>query len=92
MSNWKDWVIFKPIKDVYNSLFNNDNGFSYRKGMSAFACFVAYKMSLDIKDDFVRERVIYAWQIVALAGIGLVAIPELIKFLNKSKDDKQDKT
>lgn len=87
MGNWKEWVIFKPIVDIYNSLFNNDKGISFRKGYAVIAIIYAYQLQLSILDDKVKEKIIYSWQLVGLLCIGLVTIPDLIKFLSSKKDE-----
>lgn len=81
--NYKNWIILRPVKDVYNSLFNNDKGISYRKGSSAFAIYAAYQLSISIQDDNVKKIAILFWLIFSAVGIGLVTIPDLIKYLNK---------
>lgn len=87
MSNWKNWVIFKPVFDFYNSFFNNDQGFSFRKLYASIALIFAYQLQTSILDDHVKQQVIYAWMMLGAVCIGLVTIPDLIKFLNKKDDE-----
>lgn len=87
MKNWKNWVIFKPLKDIYDSLFNNDNGFSFRKAAACFSiCGVGAEVTYSISDDQFKLYALYAWLTFASVCIGLVTIPDLIKFLNKPNE------
>lgn len=89
MKNWKEWVLIKPVFDLYNSFFNNDNGFSFRKVMAAFSVFcVAYKLSMSVTDDTKKVELVIYWLAFGALCIGLVTIPDLIKFLNKKEDEK----
>lgn len=90
--NLKNWTIFKPIIDLYNALFNNDNGFSFRKLGALFAMYSAYKLQLTLTTDSSRQTVIMAWMTFSSVCIGLVTIPDLIKFLNKDKTITETKT
>lgn len=88
--NYKNWVIFNPIKDFYNSLFNNCDGFSYRRGLGIFAAVVAFILSEKVTDQKVLQHVIASWQIMAAVCVGLITIPDLIKFaleLFKTKEE-----
>lgn len=87
----KEWVIFKPFIDLYNSLFNNDKGFSFRKLYAVFAIWAAYQLQLSVLDDKIKAAIILYWQVLGAVCIGLVTIPELIKFLNKNKPDETPK-
>jgi len=87
MKNWKNWVIFKPLKDFYNSLFNNNDGFSYRKILAGFSIFAAYKLSLDIESDEIKQHVIASWQILGATCIGLITVPQLITLFSNKKDE-----
>lgn len=81
--NWKKWVVFKPIVDFYNMMFVNDVGASLRKVGFVFSLFCAMDLQKSILDDNIKQIVISHWQIFGAVCIGLVTIPELIKFLNK---------
>lgn len=60
MKNWKNWVIFKPLKDIYDSLFNNDNGFSFRKAAACFSiCGVGAEVTYSISDDQFKLYALY---------------------------------
>lgn len=91
MKNWKNWIIFKPIKDFYNSLFNNNDGFSYRKGLGIFSAVVALHLSEQVTNDEVKQHIIASWQILCAICVGLITVPELIKFalqlFNKNKEE-----
>lgn len=80
--NWKNWVVFKPVVDFYHSLFNNNLGFSFRKGAAVFALWTAREISLNITDSAQMVACAASWKIFAAVCIGLVTIPELIKFLS----------
>jgi len=87
MKNWKEWIIFKPIIDVYNSFFNNDKGFSYRKLYAILAMHYAFALQQSIVDDTIKKWVIFGWMTLGATCIGLVTIPDLIKFLNKKDEN-----
>ncbi|HXP52193.1 MAG TPA: hypothetical protein VN922_19710 [Bacteroidia bacterium] len=90
--NWKQWIIFKPVFDLYHSLFNNDNGFSYRKLMAGFSVFMtAYKLSMSVTDNELKVKLVIVWLIFGAICIGLVTIPDLIKFLSANKQLDPDK-
>ena len=86
----KDWLIFKPFKDLYNSLFNNDSGFSFRKLYAILAMHYAFSLQQSIVDDQVKKIVIFGWMTLGATCIGLVTIPDLIKFLSTKKDEKAE--
>lgn len=92
-SNYKNWIILKPFKDFYNSLFNNNDGFSYRKGLGIFSALVALHLSEQITDDEVKQHVIASWQILCAICIGLITVQALIKFalqfFNKEKEEEK---
>ena len=79
------------LNDLWNSFLNNKEGASGRK-LSAFwaivvvATFISYKYTSN-------ENVLYmtiTWLVFALVCLGLVTIPELIKFLAELKNGKKD--
>jgi len=78
--------IFKPLSDLYHMFFTNDKGMSLRKGGFVFGLICAYRLQTSIVDDHVKQGVISSWQIFAAVCIGLVTIPELIKFLNRDNN------
>ena len=89
----KDWIIFRPIKDLYNSLFNNEEGFSFRKIAAIFSIIVvAAKETYSIVSDVYKFYAVVSWLVFAAVCIGLVTIPDLIKFLNKTKEEKDGTT
>lgn len=91
MKNWKEWAIFKPVVDLYHSFFNNDNGFSFRKLLAAFSIVgVAAKLSIAITDEPLKFKVIVVWLLFGAVCIGLVTIPELIKFIHINGKDDSD--
>ena len=90
--NYKNWLIFKPFIDIYNSFFNGNGGFSYRKLAGIYALYVARDLGLSIVDDNVKQNVIFYWQTFASVCIGLITIPQLITFLvTKSKEKSDEK-
>jgi hypothetical protein len=95
--NWKQWAVLKPLIDLYNSLFNNDKGFSYRKIAAGFSVFfVAYKISMQVTDDKLRVQLVEIWLTFGCICLGLITIPDLIKFLvtifaNKPVDTSSDR-
>lgn len=89
-SNYKNWLIFRPFKDFYYSLFNGNGGFSYRKIASVFALYAAYQLQLSITNDNVKQAVIASWQIFAAVCIGLITIPQLISFLSSKKPKENE--
>lgn len=78
--------IYYILNNLFNSLNTKDgNGWSARK-LSAFAgvC-IAIHSTARIIDAAILRDVIYGWQLFITVCLGLVTIPELIKFL-KSND------
>lgn len=90
----KEWTLIKPFSDLYHTLFTNDNGMSQRKVIAYYTVlFVAAKLSFSVTDEKIKADLVYSWQIFAGVCLGLVTVPELIKFLNKGKDEeKKDPT
>ena len=83
---WSDFWLFKPVKDLYNSLFASDGGFSFRKLGAAFGIFyIAAKLSLSVVDEKIKYDLVLVWLVFAAVCIGLVTIPDLIKFISTSK-------
>jgi len=71
----------KLIKDIYNSFFNNDNGFSARK-LTAFAGFcTAFKLSWSLEGED-RLHAVYAFLATGLLCLGIVTIQNIIDFKN----------
>lgn len=91
MKNWKNWIIFTPIKDVYNSLFNNDAGISFRKLYAVLAMHYAFNLQKSVTDDNVKKWIILAWMVLGATCIGLVTIPQLIQFLQEKKEKEEAK-
>jgi hypothetical protein len=83
-------TITKPFVDIYNAFFANNEGMSLRKLAFAFALGAAYQLQQSVLDDHVKQNIISSWQIFGAVCIGLVTIPELIKFLNRGKDEPTD--
>lgn len=89
--NYKNWLIFRPIKDIYDMFFNKQGGFSYRKAGATFALIVAYKLSMTITDDSVKKEVIFYWQTLGATFVGLVSATKVIDlFFNKQDKTKEN--
>lgn len=86
--NWKNWAICRPFIDIYNSFFNNDKGISFRKLYAILAMHYAFQLQQSITDDNIKRWVIMMWMTLGATCIGLVTIPDLIKFLSSKKDEK----
>lgn len=89
--NYKNWVIFRPIIDIYNSFFNKTGGFSYRKLAATFALIAAYHLSNQIKDENIKLQVIFYWQTFAATCIGLVSATKVISLFTNKKEENNDK-
>lgn len=85
-------LIITPLIDLYHSFFNNDKGMSFRKLGAVFAMYAAYHLQLSILDDNIKKMVILAWMTFGAVCIGLVTIPDLIKFLNKKDSETEQPT
>lgn len=85
MKNWKEWPGIKAIFDIYHSFFTNDKGMSFRKLGAAYSIWVAMKVSMAVTGDEHKVTVAISWMVFAGVLIGLVTIPELIKFLTRGK-------
>jgi len=86
MTNWKNWVMFKPISDFYHMFFTNDIGMSLRKWGFVFTLFAAYHMQLSVLDDHIKQNIISSWMIFGAVCLGMVTAPQIIDLLTKSKD------
>lgn len=78
------------LNDIWNSMKHNKDGFSTRK-LSAFwsvvvvSTFISYKFT----NSNNLTEVLITWLVFASISLGLVTIPELIKFLAEIKKDKK---
>ena len=77
------------MNDIWNSLKNNSEGLSGRK-LSAFwaLVFVATYLSIKHTDSTNSIAMVGMWLTFAAVCLGLVAIPELMKFLAEIKNGK----
>jgi len=83
MNNWKEWLIFKPFIDLYNT-FNNrlDTGFSWRKLGATYAVYKAINVVDTIVDESKKIQGVELLLIFSGICIGLIAIPDLIKAIS----------
>lgn len=91
MKNPREWLIFKPIKDLYDMFFNNDQGFSWRKVGATAGLISAINIAFTISDEAKKIQAIEILLIFSGICIGLIAIPDLIKTISiifKGKEDK----
>jgi len=81
-----DWT-----KDIWDSFKNNNDGLSGRKS-SAFWSLVVVATYLAIKhtDKTNAIPMVGMWLAFAAVCLGLVTIPELMKFLAELKNGKKD--
>lgn len=79
------------LNDIWNSFKNNADGLSGRK-LSAFwaIMFVSTYLSYKHTDLSNVIEMVGMWLIFAAVCLGLVAIPELMKFLAEIKNGKKD--
>lgn len=69
------------FKNLFNSFSNNPGGWSGRKLSAFVAVMVASYLTIFLLAESDRLHALYAWLTFALVCLGLVTIPELIKFL-----------
>ncbi len=79
------------ISDIWDSFKTNNNGLSGRKisaawGVSIAATYVTYKHTTNEN----MLKVLIVWLVFSCVCLGLVTIPELIKFLAELKNGKKD--
>lgn len=79
----------EKLNDIWNSLKNNADGLSGRK-LSAFwaLAFVATYLAIKHTDSNNAIEMVGMWLLFAAICLGLVAIPELMKFLAEIKNGK----
>lgn len=79
--------IFTPIIDVYNSFKTNNDGLSGRK-LSSFWAIVIVSTGLSFKFGNSKNVVdlVQLWLLFALLTLGLVTIPDLIRFIVEFKN------
>lgn len=75
---------------LIQSLEANKSGFSGRKLSAMAAIVTGIFTTIKIIPKEQQLHALYAWQIFALVCLGLVTIPELIKFLSLTKNGKND--
>jgi hypothetical protein len=83
MVNWKNWVIFKPIKDFYNTFNNKEVGASARKSTGFYSVVVMASyitIRLLPKEDMLYA--LYAWLVVGLLSLTIITVEQLIKLKN----------
>ena len=90
--SWKNWIIFKPISDMYNMFFNNDKGFSLRKFGFVAAVIFAYLAFNRLKEEKYILDSGNIWLIFAGICIGLITVPDLIKAVTTIFKGKTDET
>lgn len=88
----KNWAIFQPFISLYYALFNDERGFSYRKLGATFALYTAAKISFTITVEDTRFYLVITWIAFGAVCIGLVTIPDLIKFLSEKTSFKETVT
>lgn len=79
------------ISDIWDSFKNNKDGLSGRKisaawGVSVAATYVTYKHTTNQNMLYV----LIVWLVFSCVCLGLVTIPELIKFLAELKNGKKN--
>ncbi|CAB4127163.1 hypothetical protein UFOVP87_54 [uncultured Caudovirales phage] len=77
------------LNDIWNSLKNNAEGLSGRK-LSAFwaVAFVSTYLAIKHTDNNNAIEMVGMWLLFGAVCLGLVAIPELLKFLAELKNGK----
>ena len=72
------------IKNVIDSFYNNDRGFSGRK-MTAFAAFwTAFELAQSLEGDN-RLYAVYAFLSVGLLALSIVTVQNLVELKNGNK-------
>jgi hypothetical protein len=76
------------IKDLYNSFFNNRQGFSARK-LTAFASFItAVYLSLKLENEN-RLYAVYGFLLIGLLCLGIVTFQNIIDLKNGNSTEQQ---
>lgn len=82
--------LFSFIGDIFGNLLGSlntkDGGYSGRKLSALAAIIVSIHSTERIVDAGVLMYVIFGWLVFASICLGLVTIPELIKFLNSKNE------
>ena len=69
------------IKNVVDSLFNNDKGFSARKLLALASFWTAFELAQSLEGDN-RLYAVYAFLAVGLLALSIVTVQNLIEFKN----------
>jgi hypothetical protein len=78
----KLWQKIKEfIKNIVNSLYNNDEGFSARKLTALAAFWTAFELAQTLEGDN-RLYAVYAFLGTGLLCLGIVTVQNLIEFKN----------
>ncbi len=81
----KLWQKIKEfIKNIVNSLYNNDEGFSARKLTALAAFWTAFELAQTLEGDN-RLYAVYAFLGTGLLCLGIVTVQNLIEFKNGNK-------
>jgi cell division protein FtsW (lipid II flippase) len=85
-------VIFsKSIRQNFIDSFKvTEGGFSARK-LSGFAAFsIAIILSLQIKDEKIKESVIFSWQVVGTLCLSIVTAGQALSFWLRKPEEKSE--
>lgn len=81
------------LKNIIESFSKKNNGFSARKlsafhgvGVATIASLAGIFYTIHFQHPELIKFIIIVWLLFALLCLGLVTIPELIKFLNSKND------
>jgi hypothetical protein len=82
----------KLITKLFQSFEANKDGFSGRKISAMVAIVTGIYITVKLIPESAQLHALYAWQMFALVCLGLVTIPELIKFITEVKNGKNETT
>lgn len=81
------------LKNIIESFYKKNSGFSARKlsafqgvGVATIASLAGIFYTIHFQHPELIKFIIVVWLLFALLCLGLVTIPELIKFLNSKSD------
>lgn len=84
-------ILSKSIRqNVIDSFKVSEGGFSARK-LSGFASFtVAILLSFTIKDEKIKESVIFSWQIVGTLCLSIITAGQVLSFWLRKPEEKSE--